>query len=452
MIFQLGVSAEILADTLTVALIGLIVLALARRQLVRERLPYAAKAIVLAVVILLPAAAWFGIVSRSGPEHLAGPNHSVAGLASLSTDLAGPVRSHHEPALHVRSVTIGTSFVRLGRRPARLDPAENGSYIGIPILLLLAVGLYRFRREGLLRFAILMAGISLVLSMGSYLACLGPQPGYSAAVQSSDETAVRAKRGGLPVHPLHVAVHRHRRGCHCRSLPPGPTEATPAPQSGPPGPPEPRTPPARPRPLGPERLFAGTGLALRHRPGLHAGVRWSDRLSTGVPPEAHSSPIRWPRPTTACRWSGRLSTASSTAFRPQRRSWPTAHQGATDAAFESCWLDPTEYAPSIGAGGSVACRAGHLAGPHGRRPGSQVGQPGLCRALSQPGVGSTARHGAGRRCLVGRGPPGYVAVAGDRTGQHRRTDSTSPERRRADRRAAGKPTDPLKFPAGERRG
>jgi hypothetical protein len=58
MIVQLGWSAEVLAMALTIAAIGVVVLALARPHLIRQRLPYALKAVVLGFVILAPLALW----------------------------------------------------------------------------------------------------------------------------------------------------------------------------------------------------------------------------------------------------------------------------------------------------------------------------------------------------------------------------------------------------------
>ena len=118
-----------------------------------------------------------GYVSQTGSEHLTGPSHNVAGVSTLSTDLAGPLVPTLNQHFAFGLAAVGTSFVRLEPPTGVVDPAENGSYIGIPILLLLAVGLYRFRRDGLIRFSILMAAVSLVLSMGSDLHIWGHRTG-----------------------------------------------------------------------------------------------------------------------------------------------------------------------------------------------------------------------------------------------------------------------------------
>lgn len=323
MIVQLFVSAEVLVTTLTVALIGVVVLGLARHQLIRQRLPYAAKATALAVALLLPAAAWFGVVSRTGPEHLAGPNHSVVGLASLSTDLAGTVVPTMNQHFTFGLSSTGTGFLRLGPT-GPVDPAENGSYIGIPIVLLLAVGVYRFRREGLLLFSVCMAGISMLLSMGSYLHVWGHHAEFPSRSPSSPSCR-SSKARWRPDTPSSCGSSSLSLWLSFSIAPAGPGQrggactatagglaTVPSPSSSP-SPPSASCPSYRPGPTTSAR-------SSRRR-------RWSDRLSTGAPSGAPFSPIRWPRPTIVCRWSGRRSTSSNTASRPPKPSWPTGTKG-----------------------------------------------------------------------------------------------------------------------------
>jgi len=171
MLIQLGWSAELLVCALTVAAIGVIVVCVARASLIRSHLAYATKALALGAVITAPAALWFAHVSRSGPEHLPDAVHSPTMLAGLSTDVASLVVPTLNQHFSFGWAATGTSFVSIltanGTRAA--DVAENGCYIGIPILLLLLIGVIRYWRNGLVRFSIVMAFISLVLSMGSRL-------------------------------------------------------------------------------------------------------------------------------------------------------------------------------------------------------------------------------------------------------------------------------------------
>ncbi|MGC9963577.1 MAG: hypothetical protein ABSE47_17000 [Acidimicrobiales bacterium] len=170
MVVQLGWSAELLVDTLTLAGIGVVVLCIARPQLVSRHFRYAAKAILLACVVLAPVALWFAVTSRTGPDHLTNASHSVAVLAGLSADPASLVIPTQNQYFSFGLAHTGNSFVGVtpttGPQP---DPAENGSYVGIPVILLLLAGGLRFRRDRLLLFAILMAVVALLLSLGSHL-------------------------------------------------------------------------------------------------------------------------------------------------------------------------------------------------------------------------------------------------------------------------------------------
>ena len=175
MIIQLGWSAELLACLLLVAAIGIVVLAIGRRHLIASHFAYAVKAIVLGVVVLAPFGLWFALVSRTGPEHITGPVHSVAALAGLSSDLAGLVIPTVNQHFSFGLAQTGTSFVHLlgTAGVTQPDATEDGTYVGIPILLLLAIGSVRFWREGIVRFSMLMAGLTLLVSMGSRLRVWG---------------------------------------------------------------------------------------------------------------------------------------------------------------------------------------------------------------------------------------------------------------------------------------
>ena len=342
MIVQLFVSAEVLVTTLTVALIGVVVLGLARHQLIRQRLPYAAKATALAVALLLPAAAWFGVVSRTGPEHLAGPNHSVVGLASLSTDLAGTVVPTMNQHFTFGLSSTGTGFLRLGPT-GPVDPAENGSYIGIPIVLLLAVGVYRFRREGLLLFSVTMAGISMLLSMGSYLHVWGhragiPLPFAIIAKLPFVQSEVASRYTLFMWFFIAVAVavildrsrrarpgprnlHSHRRRAGHGPLPLvltltvlGIVSLVPA------------------WPYNISQVLTPASLV---RPTVDRSPVGSTLLTYPLAKADHSLPMVWEA---LDKFQYRIPSAEAIVA--------DRHEGATDSAFESCWLNPTKHAPS----------------------------------------------------------------------------------------------------------
>ena len=159
------------------AAIGIVVLAIARRHLVRAHLAYATKAIALGVALLVPAAAWFAIVSRTGSEHISGAVHSVRSLSGLATDLAGLVI----PSVN-QHFTFGLSahgeLVRIlvsNTTPDGQTRPRTGPTSVYRFSCLLIFGAVRFRREILLRFAIVMSACSLHLVHGVTPFGLGSQ-------------------------------------------------------------------------------------------------------------------------------------------------------------------------------------------------------------------------------------------------------------------------------------
>ena len=76
--------------------------------------------------------------------------------------------------------TLGDSLVAERDANWRITmdaPNENGSYVGIPLVIILVVGTIALRRRRLVQFAALMAVAGMVLSMGSYLHVDGHKTG-----------------------------------------------------------------------------------------------------------------------------------------------------------------------------------------------------------------------------------------------------------------------------------
>jgi hypothetical protein len=174
-VVELGWSPELFADMALVTAIGVVVFAVAQRRQLRARLPYALPALALGVILTLPFAAVVAKVARSGPDHTKGSVHPVSLLAGLSTDLAGLVVPTTNQRFPLGSTALGSRLVGLtpALKPLVPDVTENGAYIGIPLLILICVGVWKYRRNGLVQFSALMALVALVISMGSRFHLLG---------------------------------------------------------------------------------------------------------------------------------------------------------------------------------------------------------------------------------------------------------------------------------------
>ncbi|MGC8463827.1 MAG: hypothetical protein ACP5P9_09205 [Acidimicrobiales bacterium] len=157
------ISAEVLAMTTIVAACGVVVLAVANRQQVLSHLRNALVAgayAALVGVVVLAYPLWFSVL---GPQHIVGPPHALSGLARYPGDLLGPIVptrfQHFSPA----------ALKAHGDSLTGANPGENGLYLGIPLLAVLAVLTWRFHRSRLLVFFSTMVVVVFVLALGPTL-------------------------------------------------------------------------------------------------------------------------------------------------------------------------------------------------------------------------------------------------------------------------------------------
>jgi hypothetical protein len=159
---QYSISSELLADAVMLAVVGIPALALWRSELVRERVKYVARALawsLLAFLVLVGYPIWMVL---AGPGHLTGPLVSLAAADKYRSDLLGAVLP-----TRVELLSLGS----LGAQGSRfaVNLAENATYIGVPLLALVAGLTIAFRRDTRLRFASLAALSCYVVSLGSTL-------------------------------------------------------------------------------------------------------------------------------------------------------------------------------------------------------------------------------------------------------------------------------------------
>lgn len=173
-VFQLGFSLEVFADVVVVGLIGVLILVMASTS-VRTNFRRSARSLGLAAIIAAPVAALFLYIGRTGPEHASGPLHPVQALSGLSSDIASLFAPTVNQFVNFGTSSYGSKLVLLTPpgRPWSNDVTENGAYIGIPLLLLLLFGLYKYRKEAFLRFSFAVAGAAFLISMGAHLHLFG---------------------------------------------------------------------------------------------------------------------------------------------------------------------------------------------------------------------------------------------------------------------------------------
>ncbi len=160
MTVQFFISSEILLGTLVIGVAGVILACLFARREVRNRAHYAVTALLSAAgvsLVLLAYPVWFLF---AGPGHIVGPIQTAA--QDYRADLLGPIfpdsLQHFSPA----------TFANAANRFAG-NGTENGSYIGLPLLILLVVSVAALWRVVIVRIAGILGLLAFILSLGSRL-------------------------------------------------------------------------------------------------------------------------------------------------------------------------------------------------------------------------------------------------------------------------------------------
>lgn len=158
---QFFVSPEVLLMTGVVAAIG-IALALAGRQ--QRRVTAMARLGRTTAWALLPFGAaaayplWFFF---AGPQHVIGSPHPLSDLSAFHGDLLGAL-------IPAPTMRLGTSgLFTLGAKLVSRNVLENGTYLGLPLVVALGVLAIRYRRVPPVALVALVALASYAVSLGS---------------------------------------------------------------------------------------------------------------------------------------------------------------------------------------------------------------------------------------------------------------------------------------------
>jgi hypothetical protein len=160
---QFLTSPDILSGCVLMALIVGAGLAVRFRDLIRSRIAYILKAGVVAAGCFVVVAAYPVYEMLRGPGHISGPVVEVSLLQSARADLLGVIvpTSNQLLAPHFLS-WIGDYFV--GE-----NLSENGTYLGIPLLILLIVILRKLKKDATVMVMAYTALAAWVLSLGGHL-------------------------------------------------------------------------------------------------------------------------------------------------------------------------------------------------------------------------------------------------------------------------------------------
>jgi hypothetical protein len=160
---QYLIAAEVLATCALMAAIGVAFLALCHPREVRAGAVRLFGAAAWAAVPFLVLTAYPIYTDFTGPGHIAGPTQPTSILSSYHSDLIAPF----VPTVDQRFAP--SSWFALGDTFGAGNYPENGSYLGIPLVVALLGIAYWGRRVALVRFTSFMALAAFVLALGPRL-------------------------------------------------------------------------------------------------------------------------------------------------------------------------------------------------------------------------------------------------------------------------------------------
>jgi hypothetical protein len=165
---QYLISAEVLLASAILTVAGLAFLAVTHPARVADRLGALVKGLAAALAVFAVIAGYPVWMLLAGPGRPArGPLHPLADLARYHGDLLAPVVPTSK-----QLIMLG-SWTRIGDTLVAGSTIENGFYLGIPLILLLAFLVIRYWRMPLVAVMTVIALIAFVLSLGSTLTLRG---------------------------------------------------------------------------------------------------------------------------------------------------------------------------------------------------------------------------------------------------------------------------------------
>jgi hypothetical protein len=156
---QFYCSEELLSTEGLMAVVGVAVLALLHRDRVRRKAPHLVRSLPVAAGVLLAGAAWPLWEQFTGPHRMPAHFQLPGGFSSDLASFVVPTAVQQvQPQL---AATIASHF--------NGNLAEQNAYMGLPLVLILAYTIWRFRTVAWVRFAALLGVAAALLSMGPTL-------------------------------------------------------------------------------------------------------------------------------------------------------------------------------------------------------------------------------------------------------------------------------------------
>ena len=139
-----------------------------------------ARMVACAAVVVAVGTGYGAWTAVAGPEHISGPAQPASAIAGETNDPLGLVVPTLDQRFTFGHAALGDSLVAARDPNWRIvfdSPLENGSYVGVPLLIALIAGSVLLRRKRLALFCTAMGAVALVMSMGPYLHVDGRRTG-----------------------------------------------------------------------------------------------------------------------------------------------------------------------------------------------------------------------------------------------------------------------------------
>jgi len=170
---QFYISTEVFASlivmTAIAAVIGVGCVVWKHVPLDRRRTVTFAGCAAIIVAVGISYGAWLAV---AGPQHITGPAQPASAIAGVTVDPLGLVVPTIDQQFTFGHAQLGDSLTALRTPDWQIvldSPIENGSYVGVPLLIALVVGTIVLRRKRLALFCGAMGAIGLIFSFGSHL-------------------------------------------------------------------------------------------------------------------------------------------------------------------------------------------------------------------------------------------------------------------------------------------
>ncbi|MHB1508369.1 MAG: hypothetical protein ACYCST_05525 [Acidimicrobiales bacterium] len=160
---ELLISPDVVSGCVVMAVIAAVTLAIAHRHLLASKIAYIVSAGAVAAVTFALICGYLIFDMIAGPHHLLGAVIPPAALQGLHADLLGSI-------VPTSNQVLAPHFLaHLGNDMVSSNLSENGTYLGIPLVILLFVIVIRSRGNAMVQALGWLAVAAFVLSLGPVL-------------------------------------------------------------------------------------------------------------------------------------------------------------------------------------------------------------------------------------------------------------------------------------------